>query len=596
MAAASSPTSAYRAQMVETLEDPVSRELMTRAVTLVPCGHVFNEDTINQVLAQGSRLCPIGRCYIRRRIPNYTIRDLAQTTQAHPEERAQPREQEPTEESYAHFARAKALSEQDDYEGAITALLQALQISPHFQKAQAYLDFCLSRAAEKEPSASPSQASPNPQGDKDKYINLLLTLLEHPQIHADSTLKEILATAVERLMESSIPHLTSVEENHYKWTQKLLGEDSKVRVFVVEKLQTIHGKGPRSQAASRSEPATSLPLFNFSQGPASSTPSLFSGSSSAMFGASMRPPAASLASSGGMPFPFMRPPTESSAPSSLMFGASMRPPAAPAAPTSAMLGGGMRPLSVSLAPSGAALEASMRPSAEPSDSSSVIRGASMLPAIPFQAFGREKWMQYFGKIGEEPPLPPDIHQILQGSCPFYPGKTVQETHMLVLIPATVNGALFTLDTLEQLIQHPKQGYATKYEYYEKEIKKALGNQSPPKSYWVLMTKDVLPNSISKSFVDQCALVENCAQRARVPYQVPTILESATSILLEHVQTGTRLYSCEPWIYTRCQEKVENGWNVAGYQRAVGGFGPGGLNVVGNNVGFVSMGVASLRKF
>ena len=216
--------------------------------------------------------------------------------------------------------------------------------------------------------------------------------------------------------------------------------------------------------------------------------------------------------------------------------------------------------------------------------------AQKAPLFPPQAFGKAKWFQYFGEIGEEPPFPPDIHQILQSECPVWPGKTIQETHMLVLIPKTVNGAPFTLDALGELIQRPKQGPATKYDYYWDEAKKALGNQSPPKSYWILMTKDVLPDSRSKSYDDQRKIVQNCGQKARAAYQVPTALESATSILLEHVQSGTRLYTNEPCTYTRCQEKV------AGYQMAVGGFGPGGLDVSYSNDDYDYVGVSCVRKF
>ena len=38
--------------------------------------------------------------------------------------------------------------------------------------------------------------------------------------------------------------------------------------------------------------------------------------------------------------------------------------------------------------------------------------AAVQPLIPPQAFGRAKWLQYFGEIGEEPALPPDIQKIL----------------------------------------------------------------------------------------------------------------------------------------------------------------------------------------
>ncbi len=83
MAAASSATTGYRAKIVQTLEDGVSGDLMKRAVTLVPCGHVFNEDTVIQILARNG-LCPNDQIPIQGHIPNYTIRDLAKTTSTYP--------------------------------------------------------------------------------------------------------------------------------------------------------------------------------------------------------------------------------------------------------------------------------------------------------------------------------------------------------------------------------------------------------------------------------------------------------------------------------------------------------------------------------
>ena len=84
-------------------------------------------------------------------------------------------------------------------------------------------------------------------------------------------------------------------------------------------------------------------------------------------------------------------------------------------------------------------------------------------SLPPLAFGKADWEKYFGEVGIEPPLPPNIHDILESSCPFWPAKKVKETHLLVLIPQTVNGKALTLDYLEQLIQKPLGGgHATKY--------------------------------------------------------------------------------------------------------------------------------------
>ena len=205
--------------------------------------------------------------------------------------------------------------------------------------------------------------------------------------------------------------------------------------------------------------------------------------------------------------------------------------------------------------------------------------------LPVSAFGKAKWATYFGDIGVEPPLPPNIHQILQSPCPFWSGKKVEETHLLVLIPQTVNGKVLTLDYLEQLIQKPLGGgNATKYGGYWDVLKKEHGGKPAGLSHWVLMTKDVIPNSRNKSYAQQQKLVGHHAD-----YRVPQTLEAATCILMEYAKGGKCLYTGDPWTYTRCQEQT------AGYQNVVGGFGPSGLHV-NRDYDRDLYGVGALRKF
>ena len=54
-------------------------------------------------------------------------------------------------------------------------------------------------------------------------------------------------------------------------------------------------------------------------------------------------------------------------------------------------------------------------------------------------FGKQKLETYFGEVGEEPPLPPYIHKFLKSRPAFLNGKSIEETHILVLIPATIDG-------------------------------------------------------------------------------------------------------------------------------------------------------------
>ena len=184
--------------------------------------------------------------------------------------------------------------------------------------------------------------------------------------------------------------------------------------------------------------------------------------------------------------------------------------------------------------------------------------------LPPYAFGKAQWETYFGDVGAEPPLPPNLREILASLCPFDRTKTVQETFLLVLVPETVNGAPLTLNRLGELVKAPKGGgHATQYHKDSSDsIFKQCGDTPSRESHWVLMSRDVVPGTRDKSFADQRAIVEGFGAG-----QVPTLLEAAVCILMEHVHTGNRLYSVSPLTFTRCIEKYK------GYQAVIGCFTP-----------------------
>ena len=208
--------------------------------------------------------------------------------------------------------------------------------------------------------------------------------------------------------------------------------------------------------------------------------------------------------------------------------------------------------------------------------------------------GEAEWKQYFGDVRSAPPLPSDIATILDGPCPFWPNKKVRDTHLLVLIPATVGGVPFTLNRLGELIKHPNNGgHRTEYRCYNERVKAQIGEASPSRSYWVLMTRDVLPGSRNTGYAHQKALVAGYASRESVPYTLPSVLEAATAILMHHAREGERLFGDHPWTCTRCPEAVDGS-----YPAVVGGFGSSGLVV---SYGLYdrssgSRGVACCRKF
>lgn len=216
------------------------------------------------------------------------------------------------------------------------------------------------------------------------------------------------------------------------------------------------------------------------------------------------------------------------------------------------------------------------------------RVASKTHALPEIAFGVEKWQYYFGEVGEEPPLPSNMGKILKSKCPFWPGKRVEETHLLTLIPAQVNGRPFCLDLLGELVQRPRAGHATKYSYYWTRLEDYWGKQSPVRSYWALLTRDVLPGTLDELYVEQCAVLKQQSKGLR--YGPPGALEVATAVLMEHVQSGKYLFGTEPWPYTRVWEMVDS------TNEAVGGFGADGLRVGCGFSNFPNSGLAAVRRF
>ena len=164
------------------------------------------------------------------------------------------------------------------------------------------------------------------------------------------------------------------------------------------------------------------------------------------------------------------------------------------------------------------------------------------------AFGKTQWERFFGDVGVEPPLPIDIDEILSSPCPFWYGKKVFETHLLVLIPKTVNNKPLTLNNIGELIQNLKLEKVTQFESYYNQVTKHYGIKSINESHWVLMTHDVIPGSRNQSYEDQEALITKKGKG----YSTPKLLDATVSILM--TSFVKRLYIST---FTRCQESIDN---------------------------------------
>ncbi len=215
------------------------------------------------------------------------------------------------------------------------------------------------------------------------------------------------------------------------------------------------------------------------------------------------------------------------------------------------------------------------------------------PRISGAAFGREAWARYLGNTGAEPSLPPDIDTILHGKCPFWPDNRVRDTHLLVLIPATVCGRPFTLDLLENLTKNPSGGgHSARCCYESNVVKEELGSQlSSYNSYWMLITKSIVPDSQCKTAEEQELLVADYSRKTGVDYALPSPLEAATAILSHYVRSGERICPDYPRMYTRCAGKVDYIYPIY-----MGLFSLAGLNIGIDGYDASSLSVGTLCRW
>lgn len=153
-----------------------------------------------------------------------------------------------------------------------------------------------------------------------------------------------------------------------------------------------------------------------------------------------------------------------------------------------------------------------------------------------------------------PPLPENIDQIMEDLCPIY-GDQVQEdgtylkvkdTHFLVLIPQEFK----TLQHLQDNILKPFEKREYPQPNYPLQCSSVYGYNLSwrkyaavefPETQWVLMTKDVLPQSRNKSWQQQVELVEALSQKALANYRIPTLQQSFTTIAMHRIATEEICY-------------------------------------------------------
>lgn len=186
--------------------------------------------------------------------------------------------------------------------------------------------------------------------------------------------------------------------------------------------------------------------------------------------------------------------------------------------------------------------------------------ASAAPAPlerPVKTFGADAWRNFSGEVLEEPPLPPNIDEILRSPCPIFQGQSVGDNFVLFLIPRTLGRTPLSL--------HFLMGFNTNYDMHlatiaqealqcsendqpqtltvtscveEKPGEKAnspcshsIIGRSPQRSYWVLICERLVHASkCREQLKDAASFIWGCEPvgigNNPGQYRYPTTLEAA----------------------------------------------------------------------
>lgn len=198
-----------------------------------------------------------------------------------------------------------------------------------------------------------------------------------------------------------------------------------------------------------------------------------------------------------------------------------------------------------------------------------------------------------------PPLPDDIHEILNSNCPIYcdqlkEDKTfykIKDTHFLSLVSKEFDN----LTQLESKLKkygddkYPKGKNPLQFRYFWHVSQQEYTNVPFLNTHWILLTNTVVPKSGSMSWTQQVDLVKALSEKALVNYKIPKLQQIFAAITTDMVATGKVRYQIKN--YTRVKETSR------GRHLMVGGSNSSGVRIVcDSDYNFKCLGVAALREF
>ena len=192
--------------------------------------------------------------------------------------------------------------------------------------------------------------------------------------------------------------------------------------------------------------------------------------------------------------------------------------------------------------------------------------------------GPDEWKAQGIDVGEVPPIPTSItKKLLESECPLHPGEKIKDTHLLVLVPKTVNGEPYSALKLDELCS-TRKGSGDKLIYDGTDWGtswKSQGWASAPqsRSEWMLIPKsDPDPSKVSanKHFRGKNISAQEKVREDHYPeYREVKTVELMTAALLYDLTNKERLVPD----YLLCEEP-----NASGGRVCVGDFVAFGLGV------------------
>jgi hypothetical protein len=191
--------------------------------------------------------------------------------------------------------------------------------------------------------------------------------------------------------------------------------------------------------------------------------------------------------------------------------------------------------------------------------------------------GAAQWKEAFGvEVGAVPPIPNSItKELLISDCPIEPGKKIKETHILVLIPESVDGKPYSALKLDELCSTTKgSGDKLIDDGIDSWKGQSWASTEQAASEWVLIPKrdpDSAKVSPDKHFRSKdIAAQDKVHEKYYKEYPEVKTLEVMTMALLYDLTHKKRLLP--DWL--RCEEP-----NASGGRVCVGFFDARGLQVL-----------------